>query len=210
LSGVELTRRVDDTPLFGLTCPLLTTASGAKKGKTAAGAVWLNAEDRSPWEFWQYWRNTEDADVERFLKLFTDLDLHEVRRLAAMRGQEINEAKKVLATEVTALCHGRAAADECLRTAQQTFEKGGSAQGLPTVEVPRATLEKGAPIVELLKLAKLSESNSEARKLIDGGGVRVNDVTVEDAKRTVGLGDLKDGAVKLSKGKKTHVLVKPT
>lgn len=210
LEGIDLAASVDRARLLGLTCPLLTTASGAKMGKTAAGAVWLNAEERSPWEFWQYWRNTEDADVERFLKLFTDLDLHEVKKLAGLRGQEINEAKKVLATEVTALCHGRAAAEEAQRTAAQTFEKGGASAGLPTVAVPRAALEKGESIVELLKLAKLAESNTEARKLIDGGGVKVNDVTVEDAKRTVGLADLKDGAVKLSKGKKTHVLVKPS
>ncbi len=209
VNGVELGRKCDDAELFGLTCPLLTTASGAKMGKTADGAVWLNAEQRSPWEYWQYWRNTEDADVGRFLRLFTDLPLSEVARLEGLKGAEINEAKKVLATEVTALCHGRDEAQKAKATAEKTFEKGGASENLPTVAVPKAQLEKGVPVFELLVLAGLVSSKSEGRKLVQQGGARVNDEAVGDEKRPVGLSDLKDGAVKLSAGKKRHVLVKP-
>jgi tyrosyl-tRNA synthetase len=209
VNGVELARRVDERELFGLTTPLITTASGAKMGKTAEGAVWLNAELYSPYQYWQYWRNTEDADVERFLKLFTELPLEEVRRLAALRGAEINEAKKVLATEATALLHGREAAVGAAQTAQKTFEQGAAAEGLPTVGVPRAELETGIPVFALFARAGLAESNSEARKLVRGNGAKVNDAPVTDEKRLVTLADVKDGAIKLSAGKKRHVLVRP-
>jgi tyrosyl-tRNA synthetase len=210
VNGVELSRRVDSKDLFGLTCPLLTTSSGAKMGKTAAGAVWLNEEQRTPWEYWQYWRNTEDADVGRFLKLFTELPMSEIARLEALKGAEINDAKKVLATEVTALCHGRAEAEKALATAQKTFEQGGSSEGLPRVSVPKASLEKGLPVWELLKQAELVTSNSEGRKLIQGGGARVNDVQITDEKHVVTLAAVNaDGVIKLSAGKKRHVLVVP-
>ncbi len=208
VNGVELARRVDDKELFGLTCPLLTTASGAKMGKTADGAVWLNAEQRSPWEYWQYWRNTEDADVGRFLKLFTDLPLDEVKRLEALQGAELNDAKKVLATEVTALCHGREAANAAAETAKKTFEQGGSAEGLPTFTVPRAALEKGLPVADAFVTAGLASSKTEARKLVQQGGARVNDVPVTNEKATLGPADVKGGAVKLSAGKKRHALLK--
>ena len=210
INGIELTRRVDDRELFGLTCPLLTTASGAKMGKTADGAVWLNAEQRSPWEYWQYWRNTEDADVGRFLRLFTELPLGEVSRLEALQGAEVNEAKKVLATEATALCHGREAALAAAETARKTFEQGAAAEGLPTVTVPRAELEAGVAVFALLVRAGLAESNSEARKLVRNGGARLNDAQVSDEKQLVTLKDANpDGAIKLSAGKKRHVLVRP-
>jgi tyrosyl-tRNA synthetase len=180
-------------------------------GKTAAGAVWLNAEQLSPYDYWQYWRNTEDADVERFLKLFTDLPLDEIQKLAAIRGQEINQAKVVLATEATALAHGRTAAEAAAETAKKTFEQGAAAEGLPTVSVPRAELEAGIAAFALLARAGLAESNSEARKLVRGGGARINDVVVSDEKQLVTLKDLNaDGAIKLSAGKKRHVLVRPS
>jgi tyrosyl-tRNA synthetase len=207
VNGVELGRKVDQRDLFGLTTALITTAGGKKMGKTADGAVWLNAQQFSPYDYWQYWRNTEDADVERFLKLFTELELGEVSRLAALKGAEINEAKKKLATEATALLHGRAEAEKAAATAQQTFEQGAAAEGLPTVIVPE--LKDGVPLFQLLVKAGLAQSNSEARKLVDGNGARVNDAVVSDQKRPVSLDDLKNGTVKLSAGKKRHVLVKP-
>jgi tyrosyl-tRNA synthetase len=211
LNGVELARRVDHRELFGLTCPLLTTSSGQKMGKTADGAVWLNKDMRSAWDYWQYWRNTEDADVGRFLRLFTELSLEEIERLSKLGGQEINEAKKVLATEVTALCHGRQAADEAAETARRTFEQHGSSAGLPTVEVSRSILEGGVALFELLKLAGLVSSNTEGRKLIQQGGARLNDAPPESEKQLVSLTSLNaDGLIKLSAGKKRHVLVKPT
>jgi tyrosyl-tRNA synthetase len=210
VNGIDLTRAVDRTELFGLTTPLLTTSSGAKMGKTADGAVWLNAEQKSPYDYWQYWRNTEDADVERFLKLFTELPLEEVKRLAAIRGQEINAAKIVLATEVTALCHGRAEAEKAAETAKKTFEQGGAAEGLPTVTIPKAELEAGIAVFALLAKAGLAESGGEARKLVRGGGARVNDAVATDEKQLVTLKELNaDGAIKLSAGKKRHVLVRP-
>jgi tyrosyl-tRNA synthetase len=210
VNGVELGRRVEDRALFGLTCPLLTTSSGAKMGKTADGAVWLNQEQRSPYEYWQYWRNTEDADVGRFLKLFTELPMDEIARLEKLGGAEINDAKKTLATAATALCHGQAAADEAAATAKSTFENHGAAAGLPTVMIPKAELEAGLALFALVAKAGLADSNSAARKLIQGNGVKLNDAPAADEKRVVTLKDCNaDGAIKLSAGKKRHVLVKP-
>jgi tyrosyl-tRNA synthetase len=179
-------------------------------GKTADGAVWLNKEQRSPYEYWQYWRNTEDADVGRFLRLFTELPLDEIARLEKLGGAEINEAKKTLATAATALCHGQAAADEAAATAKTTFEQGGASQNLPTIEIPKAELEAGIPLFGLVHKAGLADSNGAARKLIQGKGVKLNDTVIEDEKRPVTMEDVNtDGAIKLSAGKKRHVLVKP-
>ena len=208
VNGVELTRRVDAKEVFGLTTPLLTTASGAKMGKTAQGAVWLNAERLSAYDFWQYWRNTEDGDVGRFLRLFTELPLDEVARLEALGGAEINEAKKILATEIAALAHGRAAAEAAAETARQTFEEGASAQSLPTITVAKADLAAGIPLFQLLVLAGLASSNGEARRLLKGGGARLNDTAIADEFHKVTLADLRDGTAKLSAGRKRHVLVK--
>ena len=210
VNGVELGRRVDQAELFGLTSPLMTTASGAKMGKTAQGAVWLNAEQLSPYDYWQFWRNTDDADVARFLKLFTELPLGEIARLAALEGAGINEAKKVLATEATTLAHGRDAAIQAEETARTTFEQGGLGGDLPTVEIERTALEKGVGILNLLRQAGLSASNGEARRLIQGGGARVNDAKVEDEALVLDLGALNsDGVIKLTAGKKRHVIVRP-
>ncbi len=179
-------------------------------GKTAQGAVWLNPEKLSPYDYWQFWRNTEDADVGRFLRLFTELPLAEIARLEALEGGEINEAKKVLATEATALAHGRAAADAAAGTARAVFEEGGSGGGLPQAAVPRAALEHGIGVVELLARAGLAASNGEARRLIRGGGARLNDAVIADEARLVTLADLgAEGAVKLSAGRKRHVLIRP-
>ncbi|HYC04396.1 MAG TPA: tyrosine--tRNA ligase [Azospirillaceae bacterium] len=210
VNGVDLGRRIAQTELFGLTCPLLTTSSGAKMGKTAAGAVWLNESRLSNLDFWQYWRNTEDADVVRFLKLFTELPLDEIARLGALQGAEINEAKKVLANEVTRLVRGDAAAAEAAETARLTFEQGVAAEGLPTVEVPRSELADGIPVYALLARAELAASNGEARRLIKGGGAKLNDAAVSDEAAKVTLADLTaDGVIKLSAGKKRHALVRP-
>jgi tyrosyl-tRNA synthetase len=207
--GADLGRRMQGAELFALTSPLLATASGAKMGKTAAGAVWLNPERLSPYEFWQYWRNTEDADVGRFLKLFTDLPLSEVARLEALQGQEINEAKKILATEVTTLAHGGHAAESAAETARRTFEEGAKADTLPTVELPRARLKAGVAAFELMHEAGLAESRTEARKLIKGGGGRLNDKPIAHETAMVGEGDLDpEGTLKLSAGRKRHVLVR--
>jgi tyrosyl-tRNA synthetase len=208
VNGVELGRRADGAELFGLTSPLLTTSSGAKMGKTASGAVWLNADRLSPWEFWQYWRNTEDADVGRFLKLFTELPLAEIAKLEALAGAEINEAKKILANEVTKLCHGEAAALEAAETARKTFEEGALADNLPTVTVPAAELAAGIPAFALFVKAGLAASNGEARRLLQGGGGKVNDVAVKDPQEAVAADRLQDGVLKLTAGKKRHVLVK--
>ena len=207
--GADLGRRMAGADLFALTSPLLATASGAKMGKTAAGAVWLNPARLSAYDFWQYWRNTEDADVGRFLKLFTDFPLDEVARLEALKGQEINEAKKILATEVTRLAHGSAAAELAAETARRTFEEGAKADALPTVDVPRARLSAGIPAFELLHEAGLVESRNEARKLIKGGGGRLNDKPIAGEAALVGEGDLDgSGTLKLSAGRKRHVLVR--
>ncbi len=205
ISGIELGRRMGTASLFGLTTPLITTASGAKMGKTVAGAVWLNADMCSPYDYWQYWRNTEDKDVGRFLRLFTDLPLDEIARLEGLQGAELNEAKKILATEATAILHGRNAADGAAGTAKQAFEEGASAEGLPTIT---ATLPDG--ILNLAVAAGLAASNSEARKLIANNGLKINDVAVSDPKLTVDASALNsEGVLKLSSGKKKHVLVKP-
>ena len=210
IGGVELGRRMDGRSLFGLTTPLLTTASGDKMGKSAQGAVWLNAERLSAYEYWQFWRNTEDADVGRFLRLFTELPIAVILRLEALSGGGINEAKKVLATEATALAHGRAAAEAAAETARAVFEEGGSGEELPQTALPRDLFERGIAIFELFSRAGLAASNGEARRLIRGGGARINDVVVTDETRTVGLTDLgRDGAVKLSAGRKRHALVRP-
>jgi tyrosyl-tRNA synthetase len=208
VSGVELVRRTDGKQVFGLTAPLITTSSGAKMGKSAKGAVWLSAERVSPYEYWQYWRNTEDADVGRFLRLFTDLPLEEIARLEALGGAEINEAKKVLATEATALNHGREAAEAAAETARRAFEEGEAAADLPTHLVPQAALAAGIPAFRLFTEAGLAASNGDARRLIRGGGARVNDAPVSDEGQVISLEDLRDGAIKLSAGRKQHRLVR--
>ncbi|ADZ70483.1 tyrosine--tRNA ligase [Polymorphum gilvum] len=210
LSGVDLTRRMEGTETFALTSPLLTTASGAKMGKTAAGAVWLNEDQLSSYDYWQYWRNTEDADVERFLKLFTTLPLDEIARLAALEGAEINEAKKTLATEATALVHGRAAAEAAAETARKAFEEGETDAGLPTVDLPAAQLDAGLGILNAFVAAGLCASNGEVRRNIKGGAVRVNDAVVaDDTLQLTGADVTAQGVIKLSLGKKKHVLLRP-
>ncbi len=209
INGVELGRRADQAELFGLTSPLLTTSSGAKMGKTVNGAVWLNADMLSPWEFWQYWRNTEDADVGRFLKLYTEMPLDEIARLEALQGSEINEAKKILANEVTRLAHGESAAIEAAETARKTFEEGVASNNLPTVEIPEAELAAGMPAFALFVRAGLAESNGDAKRLIKGGGGKVNDAVLDNETKPVSTADIKDGAIKLTAGKKRHILVKP-
>jgi len=201
--GADLVRRMDQKDAFGITAPLITTASGAKMGKTASGAVWLNAERVSPYEYWQFWRNVEDADVGKFLALFTDLAMAEVRRLAALAGSDINEAKKILATEATALLHGRPAAEAAAATAHQTFVQGAAAESLPSIvhALP-------ASLADLLVSAGLAASKGEARRLVAQNGVRLNDTAVSDAAMAVTVNDLRDGAAKLSAGKKKHVLVR--
>ncbi len=203
--GVELGRRVAEKQLFGLTTPLLTTASGAKMGKTAAGAVWLSAQRLSVYDYYQYWRNTEDADVIRFMKLFTDLPLDEIEKLAKLQGAEINEAKKILAFETTKLCHGEAAATEAAETARRAFEEGQSAEGLPTVELPKAELAAGIGVLDLFVRAGLAASKGEARRLVQGKGAKIDDAIVESDTLIV---KLDGGTVKLTAGKKRHALVK--
>jgi tyrosyl-tRNA synthetase len=210
VNGVDLGRRMGTPQLFALTTPLLTTASGDKMGKTAKGAVWLNADQFSPYDFWQYWRNAEDADVVKFLKLFTILPMSEIRKLEALQGGEINEAKKVLATEATALLHGRDAANEAAETARRTFEEGAIAETLPTVEIPRGELDAGIGVLASFVKAGLVASNGEARRQIKGGGLRVNDVAVTDERMVMTPSDITpEGVIKLSIGKKRHVLLKP-
>ncbi|MFK4498748.1 tyrosyl-tRNA synthetase [Bradyrhizobium japonicum] len=210
IMGVDLGRRMGTHQLFALTTPLLTTASGAKMGKTAQGAVWLNADQFSPYDFWQYWRNTEDADVGKFLKLFTTLPMSEIRKLEALGGSEINEAKKVLATEATALLHGRDAANQAAETARRTFEEGALAESLPTVEIPRGELDAGLGVLNAFVKAGLVASNGEARRQIKGGGLRVNDESVSDEKMALSAANLTpEGVIKLSFGKKKHVLIRP-
>jgi tyrosyl-tRNA synthetase len=209
VNGVELGRRLDQRTLFGLTSPLITTAAGAKMGKTAEGAVWLNDERLSYYDYWQFWRNCDDADVGRFLRLFTLLPLDEIRRLEDLGGTEINDAKKVLASEATALCHGRDAAEAAAETARQTFERGGHGEDLPTLEVSRGELEAGVAAYELLCRAGLTASNGEARRLIKGGGGRLNNRQIADETALVKLTDSgEDDLIKLSAGKKRHALVR--
>ena len=210
VTGIELGRRTEGVELFGLTTPLLTTASGAKMGKTASGAVWLNPDMLSPYDYWQYWRNAEDADVPRFLKLFTELPLEEIDKLAALEGAELNEAKKILATEATALVHGRDAADRAADTAHTTFEQGQIDENLPSIEVPRADLEAGLGVLNASVLAGFVTSTGEARRHVKGGGIKVNDAPVTDVRQVLTLSDLtEDGVIKLSLGKKRHALIRP-
>ena len=210
VNGVELGRRADDRALYGLTSPLITTAGGEKMGKTARGAVWLNQDRLGSYDYWQFWRNTQDSDVGRFLHLFTELPLHEIVKLEALEGAELNEAKKLLANQATALAHGRGAAEAAAETARQTFEEGALGKGLPTIEVAEAELRAGIAAFELFRRAGLATSNSEARRLIKGGGARVNDQRVASEKDLVTL-DQKtgDGVIKLSAGRKRHALVRP-
>jgi tyrosyl-tRNA synthetase len=210
VNGIDLGRRLRNAQLFALTSPLITTSSGAKMGKTAAGAVWLDASRVSPYDYWQYWRNTEDGDVERFLKLFTVLPLSEIARLAALQGQDINEAKKTLATEATALMHGREAAEQAAETARRTFEEGALAQTLPTFEVAAADLDKGYGVLSAFVQAQFVASTSEARRQVKGGGLKVNDQTVTDEKMALTRAHLTpEGVIKLSLGRKRHALLKP-
>ena len=209
VNGVELARRVDQQTIFGLTTPLVTTSSGAKMGKTAQGAVWLNADRLSPYDFWQFWRNTEDGDVGKFLKLFTELSLEEIGRLENLQGSELNDAKKILADEATKLCHGEAAAAEAAETARKTFEEGTIGGALPSVEMARTDLEAGLWIVDALRQAGLVTSNGEARRLIKNGGARVNDVAISDGDLKLGSNDVGgDGVIKLSSGRKRHALLR--
>jgi tyrosyl-tRNA synthetase len=209
INGVELGRRMSDTRLFGLTAPLLLNAAGEKMGKTVGGAVWLSAELMSPYDFWQYWRNVDDADVEKLLRLFTDLPVQELDRLAALEGQAVNEAKETLATELTALVHGREEADKAAATARETFAGDGAGAGLPSIELPHLDLAEGTPFFVLLGGSGLVDSNSAARRLIKQGGGRINDVQETDPNRLVTTADLdEDGVLKLSAGKKKHVLVR--
>jgi tyrosyl-tRNA synthetase len=201
VSGIDLIRRTDAAQTFGLTTALITTSSGAKMGKTAKGAVWLNAERLSPYDYWQFWRNTEDGDVGRFLRLFTEVPLDEILRLEALHGADINEAKKILANEATALLHGRAAAEQSAATAQTTFEHGGAAETLPTYAIPHADI----PLIRLLTESGLTASNAEARRLIRAGGARLNDQPVTDETRQIMATDL---PAKLSAGRKQHRLIK--
>ena len=209
VNGIELARRVDATQVFALTCPLLTTSSGAKMGKSAAGAVWLNEDMLPPYGLWQYWRNSEDADVGRFLRIFTDLPLDEIARLERLEGAELNEAKKVLATEITALVHGRAAAETAAETARKTFEEGALAENLPSIDVASAELQTGLGVLAAFVKAGLVASTSEARRQIKGGGLKVNDEIVSDERAVLTPGNLTaDGVIKLSLGKKKHVLLR--
>jgi tyrosyl-tRNA synthetase len=209
INGVELTRRVDAKQVFGLTTPLLMTASGEKMGKSVGGAVWLNADRLSPYDYWQMWRNTEDADVGKFLKLFTDLPLNEIARLEALEGAGINEAKKVLADEATALLHGKDEAAKARGAAEKAFEQGALSADLPSFEIASGDLEAGVPLANLATDAGLAGSRSEARRLAQGGGLRVNDVAEPDGMRLLTTADLKDGVIKLAAGKKKIVLVRP-
>jgi len=211
VNGIDLGRRLHNAQFFALTAPLITTSSGAKMGKTASGAVWLNADQVSPYEYWQYWRNTDDGDVVRFLKLFTVLPLDEIDRLSALKGSDINEAKKVLATEATALVHGRDAADDAAASARTTFEEGGVGATLPAVTVPRAELKKGIGVLSAFVRAGLAASNGEVRRAIANNAILVNDKRVTTEKATISEADVTaDGVVKLSLGRKRHVLLKPT
>jgi tyrosyl-tRNA synthetase len=210
VNGIDLGRRMSNVQLFALTSPLITTGSGAKMGKTAAGAIWLNADLVSPYDYWQYWRNTEDGDVGRFLKLFTVLPLPEIARLAALKGAEINEAKKTLATEATSLVHGRAAADRAAETARRTFEEGSHAENLPTLISNAISQAPGMSVLTAFVEAGLVASNGEARRQIQNGGLKVNDATVTDEKMLLTPAMLTpEGVIKLSLGKKRHVLLKP-
>ncbi len=210
INGVELGRRVAEKQLYGLTTPLLTTASGAKMGKTADGAIWLNEDALSAYDYWQYWRNCEDADVGRFLRLFTEMPIEEIERLEKLEGAEINDAKKTLADEATQLCRGDKAAELARSTAETTFEQGGMGEDLPSIDIARAELDAGIGVLAAFTMAGLSISNGEARRLIRGGGAKVNDQAVSDEKATISSEQINsDGVIKLSAGKKRHALIKP-
>lgn len=209
INGVELVRRVDQKSIFGLTTPLVTTASGEKMGKSASGAIWLNSDRLSPYEFWQFWRNTEDGDVGRFLRLFTEIPLDEITKLEMLKGSELNEAKKVLASEITKLCHGLNASESAASTAQKIFEEGLLGADLPTILIDTKQLEQGLWIIEALKQAEFIKSNGEGRRLINNGGVRLNDVVVVDPDQKILISDANsDAVIKLSSGKKRHALLK--
>ena len=208
VTGLDLGRRMGAPQLYALTSPLLTTSSGAKMGKTAAGAIWLNADMLSPYDYWQYWRNSEDADVSRFLKLFTFLPMDEISRLEKLEGSEINEAKKTLATEATALVHGRDAAEQSAHTARTTFEEGATALSLPKISISQAEFELGFGVLSAFVKAGLATSTGDARRQIKGGALRINDVVVTDERGVLSEDDFKnDGVVKLSAGKKKHILI---
>ena len=209
VTGTDLGRRLGTPQLYALTSPLITSASGAKMGKTAAGAVWLDAALLSAYDYWQFWRNAEDADIARFLKLFTRMPLDEVARIAALQGAEINEAKKTLATEATALLHGREAAEAASETARKTFEEGSLAESLPSVDIPASEIDAGLGALAAFVRAGLVASTGEARRQIRGGGLRMNDEALTDERATIGREALRDGVVKLSLGRKKHVLLKP-
>ncbi|MFK0334920.1 tyrosine--tRNA ligase [Rhizobium sp. NPDC090275] len=210
INGIDLGHRMGTDQLYALTSPLLTTSSGAKMGKSASGAVWLNADLLPVYDFWQYWRNTEDADVPRFLKLFTTLPMDEIARLSAIAGSELNEVKKILATEVTAILHGRAAAEQAAETARKTFEEGALSDNLPSIDVPTAELDAGIGLLALIVRAGLAASNGEARRHVQGGAVRINDQAVSDERKLIGGGEVTaDGVIKLSLGKKKHILIRP-
>ncbi len=209
INGVELGRRRDNVHLFGLTAPLLTTSSGAKMGKTEGGAVWLNADLTTPYDYWQYWRNVDDQDVGRLLKVFTTLPLDEIAKLETLQGVEVNEAKKILAFEATKLCHGEAAAHDAAETARKVFEEGIASDNLPTITLDQNIIAQGISVVELLRQAGLVESNGEARRLIQGNGARLNDTPLQDPAHIITLRDFDNGqSLKLSAGKKKHALVK--
>ncbi len=208
VQGVELGRRIANAELFGFTCPLITTSSGAKMGKSVSGAVWLNGDKFSPYDYYQFWRNAEDGDVGRFLNLFTDLPLDEIARLEKLEGAEINDAKKVLALEATTLLHGAEAATDAAETARKTFEQGGVGDDLPTIDIPTAELKAGIAVWNLFQRAGLAESNGEARRLIRGGGAKMNDERCADENATVTLDAVKDGIIKLGAGKKRHAIIK--
>ncbi|MDH6199460.1 tyrosyl-tRNA synthetase [Rhizobium leguminosarum] len=209
VNGIDLGHRMGTPQLYALTSPLLTTSSGAKMGKSASGAVWLNADLLPVYDFWQYWRNTEDADVPRFLKLFTTLPMDEITRLSAIGGSELNEVKKILATEVTAILHGRPAAEQAAETARKTFEEGSLAENLPSVDIPATELDGGIGLLSLIVRAGLATSNGEARRHVQGGAVRINDEAVSDERKMIGSGEITaDGVIKLSLGKKKHILIR--
>ena len=214
-TGVDLSRRMENAACYGFTTPLITTASGGKMGKTAEGAVWLNADPsfgadyfRTPYEYWQFWRNTDDADVGKFMKLFTDLPLDEIAKYQAMEGADINTAKIRLANEATAMLHGEDAAKKAEATAKETFEKGGAAEGLPTVDIASSELD-GLGILAATVMLGLASSNGEARRHIKGGALKVNDIKVDSHERQIASDDVVEGVVKISVGKKKHALLKP-
>ena len=210
INGIDLGHRMGTPQLYALTSPLLTTSSGAKMGKSVNGAIWLNPDMMSAYDFWQYWRNTEDADVSRFLKLYTTLPMGEIARLSQLAGTEINEVKKILATEITATLHGRAAAEEAAETARKTFEEGALAANLPSIDVPATELEAGIGVLALFVRAGLAESNGKVRQFLKDGAVRLNDAVVGDDRQVIGTDDVTaDGVIKLSLGKKKHILVRP-